>query len=338
MMRRAWLGLLLCGLALGASAAGTTHRFAVIGHSFASKGGEERLEQALGSARDSDIAFIVATGIKGAHEPCTDAVYSKRRELFDEARRPVIVVPAASDWTGCVNSSGRDVPLERLNRLRELFYPDDFSRGARQIELTRLSNTAKFRSYAEDAHWVVGKVLYATLNLPSNNNHYLNEAGRNNEFEDRMVAHRFWIKRVFTLARRMHVEAVVLFSEGDLKALADKPGLLSMLRRPSSTAQDGFAETRKLVTSLAQKFNGKVLLVDAAVPPAGAKPALVWRANLGHLSVGSETLQVDVTPGTAQLFALAEKDGKDGNEKDEKDKGSGRHEKAVKSARKGPTN
>jgi hypothetical protein len=36
----------------------------------------------------------------------------------------MIVSLAGSDWSACINSSGRSNAIERLNRLRELFYVD----------------------------------------------------------------------------------------------------------------------------------------------------------------------------------------------------------------------
>ena len=288
--------------ALAAPKNADRHQFAAIGHNF-DNGGEAALKQALAEGSDS-LAFVVVHGIKSAKEPCSDKLYAQRRALIDDARRPVIVVPAASDWSECVNGAGRQAPIERLNRMRELFYAEPVSLGARPLALTRLSTAAKFRSYAENAHWVVGKVMYASVNLPADNNHYRIEAGRNSEFEDRSVANRFWLNRVFTLARRTHAEAVVLFSEGDVKVLSETPGLLERLRGPAATGKDGFADVRRQVGALAQKFSGKVLLVDTAALPNGANPALAWRGNLGHLSVGSDTVAIDVTPGTPALFAL----------------------------------
>lgn len=301
--------LVLSALALLAAAAAAaprpadTHRFAVIGHSFAG-GGEERFRQAIDEANDKTLSFVVVTGIKGAAEACTDKLYQQRRDLLDEARRPVIVAPAGSDWTDCRNSAGRSNAIERLNRLRELLYPDQSSLGAKKIALTRLSMSPRFRSYAENAHWEVGKVLYATLNLPANNNHYLAAAGRNSEYEDRLVANRFWLNRLFAIARRDKLDAIVLFSEGDLQPFLKPPGLGALLRR-APAVQDGFAEPRKQVMALAQKFGGKVLLVDGAALPKGAKPGIEWQGNVGHLSVGSGAVEVKVGPDAEHLFALA---------------------------------
>jgi hypothetical protein len=278
------------------------HQFGVIGHSFAHGGGEERLKQALADTGDAALAFVVVTGIKGAAESCSDKLYAQRRALIDAARRPMIVAPAASDWSECKNSAGRTSAIERLNRLRELYFPEPASLGAPKMALTRLSASAKFRSYAENAHWEVGNVLYATVNLPANNNHYRPEAGRNSEFEDRLVANRFWLNRLFTLAKRHKLDAIVLFSEGDVKALTQQTGLRALLGR-STDGQDGFAAPRRQIGTLAQKFPGKVLLIDTAAPE-GAPPAIEWRGNIGHLSLGSGALEVRVTPGAPSLFTL----------------------------------
>jgi len=278
------------------------HRFGVIGHKVVTNGATE-LKQALADTGDKRLSFVVLTGVKGKTESCGDKLYQSRRDLIDAARRPVILALAGGDWTECRNSAGRTNAIERLNRLRELFYAEPESLGKKKLELTRQSITPRFRAYAENAHWSVDKVLYATINLPANNNHYLPAAGRNSEYEDRLVANRVWIKRLFAIARRDKLEALVLFSEGELKPFSEPTGLRALLRR-TPTETDGFAEPRKQVLTLAEKFNGKVLLVDSADLPKGAKPAIEWRGNVGHLSVGSEVLEVRVAPEAKQMFSL----------------------------------
>jgi hypothetical protein len=244
---------------------------------------------------------MVVTGIKGANEPCTDKLYQKRRELIDDARRPVVVLPAGSDWTECRNSAGRTAAIERMNRIRELFYGEPKTLGAQKLSVTRQSMSPRFRSYAENAHWSVGKVLYATVNMPANNNHYLNEAGRNSEYEDRLVANRFWLNRLFAIAKRDRLEAIVLFSEGDVKIASQPTGLRALLRS-AVPDNDGFAEPRRLILSLAQKFPGKVLLVDGT--RVRAKPVIEWRGNVGHLAAGADALEVVVEPDTKTLFRV----------------------------------
>jgi hypothetical protein len=319
-------------LAAGDGDDDAAHRFTVLGYASGKgndKGGaraedETRLKESLAAADDKATSFLVVTGIKDEREPCSDKLYQKRRELFDEAQRPVIVVPAGSDWTGCLNSAGRTNAIERLNRLREVLYGDPGALGKGQLALTRQSSSARFRGYAENAHWSVGSVMYATLNLPANNNHYLLEAGRNNEYEDRLVANRFWLNRLFAIARREKRTAVVLFADGDLKALSQPTGLRALLRQ-AVAENDGFAEMRRQVLLLAQKFPGKVLLVDNAPPAKPGVPAVEWRGNLGHLSTGGRTLEVEVDDGAKPTFTV--RGGVRGNP------GNGLHPKAVRASR-----
>jgi len=280
---------------------GGTHQFGVIGHSFDGKS-DKRFKQALADTTEKANAFVVVTGIKHAAEPCGDRLYQERRDLVERFKRPIIVLPAGSDWTGCRNSAGRTNAIERLNRLRELFHGEPHSLGKTTLPLTRLSMSPRFRSYAENAHWTVGKVLYASVNLPANNNHYLAAAGRNSEYEDRLVANRFWLNRLFTLAKGDKVDAIVLFSEGDLKPFA-QPEARTLLRRNTGVF-DGFGFTRRQVQALAKKFDGKVLLVDSGTLDKGRKPEIEWQGNLGHLSVDAQAVEVEVKPGTKSLFVV----------------------------------
>jgi hypothetical protein len=98
---------------------------------------------------------------------------------------------------------------------------------------------------------------------------------------------------------------VVLFSEGNVKALTEPPGLLARLGRGSPSTQDGYAAMRTQIVALAGKFQGKVLLIDSA-EAVGAVPAIEWRGNLGHVSVGSGTYHIKVAPDSATMFTLEE--------------------------------
>lgn len=278
------------------------HRFAVIGHSQAPDG-EARIKSALADSSEKSLAFVVLNGIKSEQESCGDRLYQKRYELIEHARRPLIVSLAGSDWTLCRNTANRSSAIERLNRLRELFFSEPNSLGAHKIGVTRLSASPRFRSYAENAHWKVGKVLYATINLPAANNHYLKEAGRNSEYEDRIVANRFWLNRLFAIARSDKVEALVLFSEGAVQPLLrqEKRGLRGLLRR-EPVSHDGFEATRQQIQTRAASFDGKVLLIDSGA--LTASPAIEWQGKLGHLSVASQAVEIDVTPSQDAMFSV----------------------------------
>ena len=281
------------------------HRFGVIGNG-AGDNGEARLKQALADSSEKSLAFVVLNGIKGAKESCGDRLYQQRRDILERAKRPMIVSLAGSDWTACRNSANRTNAIERLNRLRELFHGEPESLGREKIHLTQLSASPRFRSYAENAHWKVGKVLYATINLPAGNNHFLPAAGRNSEYEDRTVANRFWLNRLFAIARSDKAEALVLFSEGAVRPFyLDQPAGLRGLLRRDPVEKDGFEAVRRQVQARAVAFDGKVLLVDSG-PPHGRKPEIEWNGNLGQLSVGTKAVEVNVTVGKDAQFVVGE--------------------------------
>ncbi len=297
----AWLLGAALAAALGCARAGeSAFQFGVIGHSFKSGPDESVLKRAIIDTTQSNPAFIVATGIKASSEPCSDKLYAQRRAILAESDKPMIVSLAGSDWSACLNSTGRSNAIERLNRLREVFFIDGETLGAHKLTLTRLSGTAKFRSYAENAHWEYGKVLFATINLPANNNHYRREAGRNSEYEDRLVANRAWLHRLFTQAERKKLDGLVLFSDGDIGLPQDD----SWFALPSfQSKQDGFAEPRRQIKAMAEQFKGKVLLIDTQSGSA-TEPAINWHGNVGHLSLAAEWVQVRVTPGAPALFTV----------------------------------
>ena len=258
------------------------------------------LRHAINETDEENLAFVVVNGIKSAMEVCSDSIYLDRKILLDTAKNGLIVSLTGADWTQCRNLAGRSDSGERLNRLRELFFAEDFSFGGTKIPLVRQSAAPKFRSYAENARWEVGPILFATINLPSENNHYLSAGGRNNEFEDRSVANLNWIQRLVSYANTHKLEGLVLFCEQNPIAIPK-----------SSNQHDGFTEIRALLYRLASTFPGRILVVHAGVsPPTTGTPAgLEWKGNLGTLGVTSGWLRLKISPSAPALFSVISNDG-----------------------------
>lgn len=301
-MKKYFVCLACCMLMHAGPASAQTGEFSfgVIGHSFKAGSDESILRDAIVATDHDNLAFVVANGIKSNAEPCSDNLYKQRKALLDEAKNGLIVSLAASDWSDCKSARGRSAAVERLNRLRELFFADEFSFGASKIPLVRQSSAAKFRNYAENARWEIGDILFATINLPANNNHYRIEAGRNSEFEDRLIANRDWLHRIFAIARHRKMAGIVLFSDGDPLAA---PGLLARLNPGGK--RDGFAEVRQQINALAGKFPGKVLVIhgrmDASAPAA---TGIIWRGNLGDMEVSAGWTKLDVDSSLPALFVV----------------------------------
>ena len=63
-------------------------------------------------------------------------------------------------------------PLERLAKLRTVFFPGDHTLGQRTFSLTRQSQGADptFAKYRENVRWDLGGVTFVTLHVTGSNN------------------------------------------------------------------------------------------------------------------------------------------------------------------------
>ncbi|MES2933316.1 MAG: hypothetical protein V4805_07495 [Pseudomonadota bacterium] len=270
--------------------------FAVIANAFQAGSEDALLSGRLAKTDQDNLAFVIVNGIKSSDESCSDELYLRRKGLLDTAQNGVIVSLSQNDWIDCRNSSGRPVAIERLNRLRELFFDGEFSLGGTKIPLQRESSNAKFRSYAENARWELGGVLFATIHLPAANNHYRTEAGRNSEFEDRQIANRDWLQSILAIAKREKMAGIVLFCDGNpLSISAD-----------GFNRRDGFLEIRRYLSEMAGKFSGKILLIHGQpLPDAAPDNTIVWQKNLGSLNAQASGQKFTVNHATGQLFGVA---------------------------------
>ena len=118
---------------------------------------EERKTEVLFSEMDSEsLAFVVHVGdIKSGSSPCTDELFFRERERFESSAHPLFYVPGDNEWTDCART-GYD-PLERLKRLREIFFRGDESLGEEKIPLTR-QGTRQGTDYPENVRWSYGGV------------------------------------------------------------------------------------------------------------------------------------------------------------------------------------
>ena len=93
-----------------------------------------------------NVAFVLHDGdFKSGSSPCTDALYLQRLELFQTFKRPFIYVFGDNEWTDCHRTAaGAFDPLERLDKLRQIFTQGDQSLGKHTLRLDRQSRNPSF--------------------------------------------------------------------------------------------------------------------------------------------------------------------------------------------------
>ncbi|MBK7462684.1 MAG: metallophosphoesterase [Betaproteobacteria bacterium] len=134
-----------------------TWRFALIGDTPYSDYERAELPKMLDAIADRHVDLIAHIGdFKHGGDRCDDAMFEDRLRLFENSRAPFSFVPGDNEWTDCRRpSNGAYDPLERLDKLRRLFWQDGLSLGqkngagktARRIpRALPLSGSARFSS------------------------------------------------------------------------------------------------------------------------------------------------------------------------------------------------
>lgn len=211
----------------------------------------------------ANLAFVVHDGdFKSGASPCTDELFYRRRNEFETSRHPFIYTPGDNEWTDC-HRAGAD-PLERLEKLRELFFHGDQSLGQRTLTLTRQSNDAKYARYRENARWVYGDVLFATLHLVGSNNNLGRTAAMDAEYAERNAANMAWMKEAFDLAKHNRNRAVMLIMQGNPR-FEDTwpPDYLTNLRItvPDPKRPSGYSDFLRALETEVLTFKKPVVLV-----------------------------------------------------------------------------
>ncbi|QIN84299.1 hypothetical protein GBA63_17825 [Rubrobacter tropicus] len=162
------------------------------------------------------LAFISHDGdIKSGSSACTDDVYQKELRRFEDSKNPLVYTPGDNEWTDChrpPNPTPEEAdPLNRLDYLRGVFFPDDDSLGRREIELERQN-----QDYPENARWRRGGVTFATLHVVGSNNNRPTTLpdgsviGNEEEYQARNAANLEWLAETFDEAEEDGSPAVML--------------------------------------------------------------------------------------------------------------------------------
>ena len=163
---------------------------------------EERKTEVLFGEMDSEkLAFVVHVGdIKSGSAPCTDELFLREKERFEDSANPLVYVPGDNEWTDC-ERTGYD-PIERLERLREIFFVGDESLGEETIPLTRQS-----ADYPENVRWSYGGATFLGLNVPGPNN---NRDEASSEYARRNEANLEWMHEGFERAAAEESSALMI--------------------------------------------------------------------------------------------------------------------------------
>jgi hypothetical protein len=197
--------------------------FAVMGDTPYSSAEERRFEAMLASLDSQDLAFVVHVGDFKGGQPCSDEIFLRRRAQFDRSAHPFFYTPGDNDWTDCRGMPGgpRD-PVERLAKLREIFFADDLTLGRSKLAarsqracIAPRSPECGCNAHPENRMWRVSVVQFVTLNVTGSDNNQGWDASSDREARCRNEADRQWLDGAVDAAAAPQVRALVVMVQAN---------------------------------------------------------------------------------------------------------------------------
>ncbi|MDQ3701417.1 MAG: esterase-like activity of phytase family protein [Chloroflexota bacterium] len=192
--------------AAGRSAGAGTARFQVglIGDLLYTAEEVAKYPALMASMDTAPLAFVVHDGdFKSGSSLCDDATFEQRLALFQSSAHPFIFIPGDNDWTDCHReNNGAYDPLERLAKLRGMFFPGNRTLGRRTLPLQRQSDDPGYATYRENVRWTHGNVMFVGLNVQGSNNNLGRTPEQDQEYLERNYANLTWLRVAFDLAKR----------------------------------------------------------------------------------------------------------------------------------------
>jgi hypothetical protein len=240
--------LLLFAALIAGAAHAETWRFALIGDTPYSDYERRELPRMLDAIAAENLDFIVHAGdIKHSRDACSNALFADRKALFDASALPLVYVPGDNEWTDCDRlSAGHFDPLERLQRLRQVFYADDASLGQHRIPLERQQG-----DFREHQRWRMGPLLFITLNVPGGNNNWHRTGEESWEAAARMPKVLAWLQEGFAIAKAQQLRGIVITMQANPGFKHYRAGL----------PHGGYRALLDTLRKETQAFPGQVLLV-----------------------------------------------------------------------------
>jgi len=169
-----------------------------------------RVERAIEEMNGTSLEWVIHVG-DILWYPCSDELLQSRHQMLGTLSHPVVFTPGDNDWTDCHGRrEGSYAPLERLDVLRGIFFPDpEHTIGGRS-----LATETQGGEFPENLRWGFRDVVFATLHVVGSYNARNPFPARTQaddaEADRRQAAVIEWLEGTFALARGQDARAIVL--------------------------------------------------------------------------------------------------------------------------------
>ena len=192
------LGVALLTLTHAAIAQESEFRFLATGDLPYSQDQDTTYRRLLRQSESEDFTFLMHVGdFKAQSVPCSDDEFSRIRDIFRAYPKPVVYTPGDNEWTDC---DGVD-PVERLGKLRELFFGNPQTLRLDQLDAHHQSRDSQHSTYVENYRFSKSGVAFIVVHVVgSGNNHRTDDPPSMKEFNSRNAANLAFMKESFAEA------------------------------------------------------------------------------------------------------------------------------------------
>jgi hypothetical protein len=225
-------------------------RFVALGDMPYRSADEPAFASLITEINQTNPAFTVFVGdTKSGGSPCTNAYLESILESFSRFENALIYTPGDNEWTDCHRpSAGSFDPEERLQFIRKLYFPNSYSLGKKPLHLIRQADlNPKFNVFVENAYWINGSTLFATVHVVGSNNNFENTS----EYAMRNRANLAWLDYVVKVAQERALDHLVIAMQADLFYSAEQ----------ASSAKSGLRETIGRLNQLLSQWNKPALVI-----------------------------------------------------------------------------
>jgi hypothetical protein len=262
-----------------------------------------QLDQLVDRINHEPTRFTIHVGdIKSGSTLCSDEMFARVYSQFMAFDKPLIYTPGDNEWTDCHRkNNGPYDPIERLKKIRGLFFSSDQSLGRQPLTLEQQSAQAAFRNFPENRRWAVENISFATIHMVGSNNNDQPELPSSSEFKLRNDANIAWMKETFAIARKQSLKAIVFAMQADTfydPYKSPESGFIDWL----SAFQQEMSSWKKPVLLI--QGDSHVFKVDRPLQGKGAGLDLVQRLVVPGAQL-TDAVVIEVDPeSTTQIFTV----------------------------------
>lgn len=198
--------------------------FAVMGDTQYTAAEERAFEEMMRAVDREDLAFVLHVGdILGGAQTCADEVYARRKAEYDGSAHAFIYVPGDNEWVDCrTRARGSFDPLERLARLRQVFFADRWSLGRKKIEMLVQRGCVESgpegcqcTALPENRFWSRAGVRFVTLNVAGSQDNRGRQKAWDDDAHCREQANRQWLEQALRASERSETRALVIVAHAN---------------------------------------------------------------------------------------------------------------------------